>query len=83
MSYITLDNLMIGDKAEVKKIKTDNSICRRFLDMGIVPGSKIECIMKSPGGDPVAYLIKGALIAIRNDDAKNILINRLGSNNYE
>ena len=39
--------------------------------------------MKSPGGDPVAYLIKGALIAIRNDDAKNILINRLGSNNYE
>ena len=54
MNYITLDNLMIGDKAEVKKIKTDNSICRRFLDMGIVPGSKIECIMKSPGGDPVA-----------------------------
>lgn len=74
MKYFTLDNLEIGKIAEVVKIDTKDTIGRRFLDMGIVPGSKVECIMKSPSGNPIAYLVKGALIAIRKEDSKGILI---------
>ena len=48
---------------------------RRMLDLGLVSGTEIEAVQKSPAGDPVAYLIRGAVIALRNEDAGKILVN--------
>jgi DtxR family Mn-dependent transcriptional regulator len=46
----------------------------RLLDLGVVPGSDIEVDMASPSGNPVAYVIRGASIALRTDQAERILI---------
>ena len=48
-----------------------------MFDIGLIPGSKVECIMKSPLGDPIAYMIKGAIIAIRNEDSSKIFVSLL------
>ena len=45
---------------------------RRFLDIGLIPGTLVECIGESPLGDPRAYLIRGKSIAIRRRDAEEI-----------
>jgi len=42
---------------------------RRLLDLGLVPGTLVEAELRSTGGDPVAYRIRGALIALRQDQA--------------
>lgn len=42
---------------------------RRLLDLGVVPGTEIQAQFESAAGDPVAYLIRGALIALRRDQA--------------
>ena len=42
---------------------------RRLLDLGIIPNTVITPILKSPSGDPTAFGIRGALIAIRKEDA--------------
>ena len=42
---------------------------RRLLDLGVVPGTEIRAEFESTAGDPVAYLIRGALIALRRDQA--------------
>lgn len=47
---------------------------RRLLDLGFVPGSIVEANLISPGGDPVAYLVRGALIALRREQARFICI---------
>ena len=47
-----------------------------FGIFGIIEGTKVECILISPGKNPKAYMIKGAVIAIRNEDAKFIKIER-------
>ena len=47
---------------------------RRVQDIGLICGTKVECVQKSPSGDPKAYLIRGALIAIRNSDARKIIV---------
>ena len=39
------------------------------MDLGILPGTVIRAEMRSPGGDPTAYRIRGALIALRADPA--------------
>lgn len=47
---------------------------RRLMDLGVVPGSVISAEMKSMGGDPTAYLIRGALIALRKQQSDQIYI---------
>ena len=72
---MTLDNLQLNKIAKIIKIDNDNNnIKRRLLDLGITPGTCIKAILKSPSGSPRAYEVRGALIAIRNDDAKKIII---------
>jgi len=50
---------------------------RRLLDLGVVIGTEITAEMASATGDPVAYLIRGALIALRRGQAEWILIERV------
>jgi DtxR family Mn-dependent transcriptional regulator len=50
---------------------------RRLMDLGVLPGTLIEAEMTSASGDPVAYRIRGALIALRHTQADNIRIARL------
>ncbi|KAA3648157.1 MAG: hypothetical protein DWQ07_03950 [Chloroflexi bacterium] len=47
---------------------------QRFMDLGILPGTIIRAELTSPGGDPTAYLIRDALIALRADQANYIKI---------
>lgn len=69
---ITLDKLKINGKAIVRKVKGDEALKRRFLDLGIIPGEVLECVLISPFKDPKAYLINGNILALRNIDAKKI-----------
>jgi DtxR family Mn-dependent transcriptional regulator len=47
---------------------------RRLLDLGIVPGTRMVAEMDSPTGDPMAYRVRGALIALRRDQQKWIRV---------
>lgn len=71
---ITLNHLKPGEKAVVKELLNSGSMRRRFLDIGLIENTPIECLGRSPGGDPSAYLIRGAVIAIRSEDSEDILL---------
>jgi DtxR family Mn-dependent transcriptional regulator len=49
---------------------------RRLLDLGVVPGTVIRAELESLSGDPVAYRIRGAVIALRRAQAEDIVIRR-------
>ena len=70
----TLDRLNVGESGIVTQISGEENIKRRLLDIGLIRGMSVDCILTSPLLDPKAYWIKGTLIAIRKDDAKNIAI---------
>jgi len=74
MKDVSLYDAPIGSKVVIKKVLTDGSIKRRLLDIGLTPGTVVESTLSNPGGNLIAYMIRGALIAIRDDDAKKILI---------
>lgn len=58
----------------VKSLRAHGSMRRRLLDIGIVEGARVECVGVSPMGDPAAYMIRGAVIAIRAADSRNVII---------
>ncbi len=70
----TLDLLSIGKKAKISSLSSKGIQRRRMLDLGLVQGAEIQAIFESPSKNPVAYFVKGTVIALRNEDAKNILI---------
>lgn len=70
----TLYDLEIGQKGRVKKLQVEGNLRRRLLDLGLVEDTEVVCVGKSPKGDPCAYRIRGAVIAIRHVDSKNIML---------
>jgi DtxR family Mn-dependent transcriptional regulator len=50
---------------------------RRMLDLGLIPGTVVTAEIRSPGGDPTGYRIRGAVIALRQEQADQIQIERV------
>ena len=71
---IPLNKLPIGKKANVTSLTAHGTIRRRMLDLGIINGTEIEPLYRSPSGNPVAYLIRGAVIALRSDVSDKIMV---------
>ena len=71
---ISLNDLKPGQSAKIKELLSKGSIRRRLLDIGLIENTEVECLGRSPGGDPSAFLIRGAVIAIRSEDCINILV---------
>ena len=76
----TLADIRPGDSASVVGI---SPLCRgparrRLLDLGVVPGTVVHARMRSAAGDPVAYDIRGALVALRREQAAHILVDGAG-----
>ena len=71
---ILLTQLSPGEKGIIKELLDTGSMRRRLLDIGLAPDTVIECIGRSPLGDPSAYLVRGAVIAIRTEDCAKIVL---------
>ena len=74
---ISLNRLQPGQKGVVAKLRTQGPMRRRLQDIGLIEGTELECTGRSPGGDPAAYLIKESLIALRDEDSREICIRLL------
>ncbi len=68
---LCLNQLKPGEEAVVTSISGEN---RRLRDLGLIEGTKVKCVLKSPLGDPAAYKIRGAVVAIRREDAADIKV---------
>ena len=74
----TLSDLKPGETATVSAMSDLGDIRRRLLDIGLVKDATVECVGISPLGDPSAYRILGAVIAIRRRDARHISVKKTG-----
>ncbi|MFH1642243.1 MAG: ferrous iron transport protein A [Nanoarchaeota archaeon] len=69
---ITLNKLIKGQYAIIIKINTVGEIKRRLLDMGLVKGTSIKVERIAPLGDPIEIKVKGYMLSLRKEEAKQI-----------
>ncbi len=69
---MTLFDAKIGTRAKVTELHLEGAERRRLLDLGLAIGTIVEALRRSPLGDPVAYRIRGAVIALRREQAEQI-----------
>lgn len=63
-----------GESGYVREVRCEGCQRRRLLDIGLVNRARVECLGRSPAGDPTAYLIRGAVIALRAEDSARIIL---------
>lgn len=68
----TLASLEVGQSAYVEQVTGEGAMCRRLMDLGLIPGTRVTCVARAPRGGPAAYLIRGAVIALRGRDARGV-----------
>lgn len=69
-----LNRLKLNEEARIVGLSGEN---QRLRDLGLVEGTRVKCVLKSPLGDPAAYRVKGAVIAVREQDAASIDVESL------
>ena len=69
-----LGDLRVGERAVIGEIEDGCALRRRLLDLGLVRGTTVHCVGVSPGRDMKAFRVRGAVIALRNEDSHALLI---------
>ncbi|MEY8382962.1 ferrous iron transport protein A [Christensenellaceae bacterium 44-20] len=71
---MTLDNLQIGQGGTIAAVGGEGALRRRFLDMGLTPGTKVFVRKMAPLGDPIEIHLRGYELTLRKEDAQRIQI---------
>lgn len=74
-----LDQLPLEQSAEIVAIETDEDIKRRLMDLGMIYGTLVKSVLVSPAGDPVAYEVRGATVALRKRISSLIVVKEVES----
>lgn len=69
---MTLDQLHVGQSGTIKIVGGEGELRRRFLDMGLTPGTKVLVRKVAPLGDPIEIHLRGYELTLRKEDALRI-----------
>lgn len=73
-NIISLDKLPLQQKGIILELNCNLSIKKRLLDLGLIPGTYITPVLRSPFGEPTAFEFRNTIISIRNTDTSLIKI---------
>lgn len=71
---ISLDKLGLGRLGVVTHIDTDAYMKNRLRAFGMVPGTRVRCRYRSPGGSVTALELRGSVVALRTRDLQRIRV---------
>ena len=69
-----LSEMHPGETAVILALEGEGGIRRRLIDLGFIGGTEIRCILAGRHRESSAYLVRGALIALRKEDSSRIRI---------
>ncbi len=71
-----LCTLRPGESAVVRALDTRGAMRLRLRELGLIEGAVLRCLGRSPLGDPAAYELCGAALALRDRDSREIWVER-------
>ncbi len=74
-----LSEIKTGHIVEIVRVSGQSSFRRRLMELGLVPGTRVELVRVAPLGDPVELLVRGASLSIRKAEAGVIEVARVSA----
>ena len=75
-NLVSITELRIGESGDVVQINTKGLMRQRLMEMGLTTGVEVKFLRRGALGDPKSYLIRGTMIALRNEEAREIIVRR-------
>ncbi len=73
---VSVHDLRPGQTGTVTHVNARGSIRQRLLDMGVLPDAAVELVRVAPSGDPIWIRMEGTQLALRQDEAKAVLVEK-------
>jgi Fe2+ transport system protein FeoA len=73
---MTLSELKTGGSAVIRAVGGQGELRLRFLDMGLIPGTKVTLMKVAPMGDPIEIRLRGYELTLRLDEANWIEVEK-------
>ena len=73
---LTLDQVVPGTAVVVEKVGGARSFRRRLMELGIIPGTRVEVLRVAPFGDPLELTARGCNLSIRASEAQQVEVER-------
>ena len=77
MGKLTLNDIHVGERARIVAVSVRGGMRRRLQDLGFLENAELSCELRANSGEPAAFLVCGALIALREEEMKAISVERL------
>lgn len=71
---MTLAEAPVGAPVTIERIEGDRSFRRRLMELGLLPGTKVELKRVAPMGDPLELLVRGCSLSIRRREANEVVV---------
>lgn len=71
---MTIDDLKISQSGTINQVGGEGPLRLRFLDMGLIPGTRVTLRKVAPMGDPIQIGVRGYELTIRREDAAKITL---------
>ncbi|MBQ1616853.1 MAG: 50S ribosome-binding GTPase, partial [Ruminococcus sp.] len=78
-----LKELKIGQSAVITSVGGEGRLRQHFLDMGVIPGTRVTLVKLAPMGDPMQLTLHGYELSLRLADAEKIEIRPLAEQPQE
>ena len=75
---LLLSEARTGIRYRVLQISAEGIIRQRMLNMGLVPGVRLEVVRFAPLGDPIEIRIRRFFMSLRKEEAKRVLVEAVG-----
>jgi ferrous iron transport protein A len=70
----TLADVPAGFSGRIRDVVGDHATCVHLMETGFTPGQAVRLVAVSPLGDPLAFALRGTVIALRRHEARCILV---------
>ena len=71
-----LADLARGESGKVVSVTGDNTVTRRLMEMGVVPGVAVRMVKSAPFGDPLEINVRGYSLVLRKNEADSVLLEK-------
>lgn len=70
---LRLSDLRVGQKAVIHSFENDE-IFIKLMEMGCIPGEKVQVEQIAPLGDPISIAVAGYHLSLRLNEANSIFV---------
>ena len=72
----TLDQLTAGTCGIIERLDLPEEFAHRLMQMGFIPGTRVELAHAAPGGDPKVFRVDGSEVALRRETATHLMLHK-------